>query len=361
METISLVVDDDPSAAESFDEARLQGGRCKNPDCRSGRIVTDMEAGDVCCGDCGWVLHARVEDPGRDWRGSNATNEKGDTVERATEKSRLTMLLDGAGDIVIEKQGTQNQGFRGQEAQSEIFRQSKKDRLLYDVRATLQNFCKRLPGEVFDDIEFHALELFLLMWEESGRKLRRTTSLLAACVWTICSILSLPFVMADFHKALAPYEDEPKKKLHLANRHIGATCAKSAALKKFLKGIKLKSTGADQYGQLCTRWASNIGVPYAVGVYAHSIGKVLRGSSLTDQGRFSIEVLYSTAIYMACHRPDAPEAEEGVTASTIAAFAGADVAKIERCIQTFVEKKDGILTDAAQYLPVGTKKTLCLA
>eukprot|EP01061_Rhynchopus_euleeides_P018937 TRINITY_DN31200_c0_g1_i1.p1 TRINITY_DN31200_c0_g1~~TRINITY_DN31200_c0_g1_i1.p1 ORF type:complete len:362 (+),score=111.15 TRINITY_DN31200_c0_g1_i1:112-1086(+) len=320
-------------------------------------MVTDWDAGDVVCGECGWVLHQRCEDPGRDWRGTN--DSAGQTVERATEIRGTDYLLDDDIGIIADFRGTKMKQVGG----SGI---SKRDRRVGQAKKEVANIARHLPGELPQSIQDVALEFYIKLWEVSGRKLRCAPAIIASCVRSICFMRHIPYVDLDFHKALQHDVEKPKAMLDAAAKNIHALIEMDKQAGKntqqiytFLRDVGVEGVG-DLFGQyvpLCTRWAGTLKVPHATGILAAAVGKVLREKTHLKK-QPAMGLLYSGALHIACHRQGASAAEEQVTASRIAEHSGESSRSIDEYVQLFLRRKDLIIKEASGTLTPAVRRAL---
>ena len=342
---MNLRSDDVPSTAQSCDAAEGDV-RCKNPDCRSANMVSDWDAGDVVCGECGWVLHQRVEDPGRDWRGNNES--AGQTVERATEKSAFALMLEGDNDITADFTGSkilQNSNTTGP---------SKRDKRLRDVKKEIEAICNRLPGVIPYMVQLNCIEFYMILWEQSERKLKKMPAIVAACISFICHMRHMPYVGIDFHKALQQEVANPKAAFIKAEKNILTMITTNAETSKFLTD-HYAGDSADKYLPLCTRWASSLNLPHVVGHLGFQIGKrLLKNSSNTYKPPTS----FATGLHMAAHRPSAGDIEKAVTEADLAAVTGEAVEHITKLVALCDGKTNDLLKSAAANLSEGQRRTL---
>eukprot|EP00659_Diplonema_papillatum_P016460 gene16460-25233_t len=159
-------------AAQAFDT--IDTGRCKNPDCRSTNLVSDWEAGDIVCGECGWVRFDRVEDPGKDWRVS--TDDGAVVSERASATTAIAELLEQKDEVRVDFQRDAKMRLHsGRNV-------SLHDDVVLKTQEIVERLARRLPGEVYEKVKLNAIEVFVKFWEATERKAKRTSQMIAACM-----------------------------------------------------------------------------------------------------------------------------------------------------------------------------------
>eukprot|EP01065_Artemidia_motanka_P039648 TRINITY_DN4871_c0_g1_i1.p1 TRINITY_DN4871_c0_g1~~TRINITY_DN4871_c0_g1_i1.p1 ORF type:complete len:441 (+),score=17.57 TRINITY_DN4871_c0_g1_i1:103-1425(+) len=190
---------DDPTVAESYDPLPGCTSRCKNPQCRSGNVAHDWEAGDIVCTDCGWIVQERVLDPGKDWRACDTEDGEATRMGDMTAGSLAGQLRDAHGQLSIQFRDTKFANCTRVKMTDTL---SERDKLLPTVTKAMERFAGLLTVSLDSKIVYLATEFVVRLRTSPAVQTRGGPAANLASLWLV-SYLSRAFVVdEDFVRVL---------------------------------------------------------------------------------------------------------------------------------------------------------------